>query len=563
MKLSNKLLVVQAIFIVLLMGGVAATVVTLGLPEVRKIERDNQIGDIHRVTNSLNNQLINLGLLAKDWGHWDDTFQYAQTPYPEYESSNLTPSTLEFNQTDLLLIVNQQNRVIWRMATEQMGDLNQLELTRSLQLPPDHILARPASEAKFEGIVHTRQGPLLLAGSPILTSNAEGPRRGTIFFGRLLSQAMTEKTAIQLEIPFSLSSSQAHLAEPQVRFISPTQIHTRDILPFANSDELTLQIDIRQERPFYQQALLAIRYSMLTVLVIGLLGCLITYLLLHHLLIDPIQRLQKQAEQFRNHNHRHQNFQILRRHDELGDLSASFANMATELSHHVHQLQKERNDLEVASNTDPLTGLHNRRYLEEYMSADRTWERNTTWSFFMLDLDLFKQINDQYGHDVGDVTLQQFAALLRKEFRETDILVRSGGEEFTIICQHTNLSTAENIAERLLKRVESFRFGPDNSIQVTCSIGFFSLPVADKAYGIQHWPKMLRVADIALYAAKYSGRNTWIGLEATTGCDAGQYPDQGQDIVHWLKENKLTLSSALSPGRIHWFRSPIGETSAH
>ncbi|WP_114390467.1 PleD family two-component system response regulator [Notoacmeibacter marinus] len=157
--------------------------------------------------------------------------------------------------------------------------------------------------------------------------------------------------------------------------------------------------------------------------------------------------------------------------------------------------------------TDPLTGLHNRRYLEGHLQTlfDRAAKRQAPLSVMMMDLDHFKQVNDIHGHDGGDTVLREFAQRLRRNVRGMDLACRYGGEEFIIIMPETDQQTARQVAERLRMAIEAapFALGPGKpDIDLTVSIGVSSV-VGDEETA----SSLLKRADLALYAAKDSGRN--------------------------------------------------------
>jgi len=156
--------------------------------------------------------------------------------------------------------------------------------------------------------------------------------------------------------------------------------------------------------------------------------------------------------------------------------------------------------------TDPLTGLHNRRYLDSHLRSlvERSANAGKPMSVLAFDLDFFKGINDTYGHDAGDDVLREFAHRLKKSVRGIDLVVRHGGEEFVVVMPETDLKHAANIADRLRQDVEGevFNTSAGDSIPVTVSVGVseFQGP-SDTAEAL------MRRADQALYAAKREGRN--------------------------------------------------------
>jgi len=162
--------------------------------------------------------------------------------------------------------------------------------------------------------------------------------------------------------------------------------------------------------------------------------------------------------------------------------------------------------LEEAARTDSLTGLPNRRAIEEW--AERQIRGASRHGFplwvILADLDSFKNINDSYGHDAGDLVLQKFAELLRSTMRASDICGRMGGEEFVMVLTHVAAKDILPTIERLREQFASliFRFGGETT-SVTCSFGV----AGSSGTGCPEFSQLLRQADAALYAAKRAGRN--------------------------------------------------------
>jgi diguanylate cyclase (GGDEF)-like protein len=162
-------------------------------------------------------------------------------------------------------------------------------------------------------------------------------------------------------------------------------------------------------------------------------------------------------------------------------------------------------DAERRAQTDPLTGVLNRRSLVERLDAAclRAQARGLPIALLFIDLDHFKHINDSYGHLAGDACLKAIIAPIQTELRQSDVIGRYGGEEFVIILSSADASAAEPIAERIRNRVSEVRVeGFGQPIQVTCSIGI----ATSDMLGV--WGEhLIAHADTAVYAAKRSGRN--------------------------------------------------------
>lgn len=165
------------------------------------------------------------------------------------------------------------------------------------------------------------------------------------------------------------------------------------------------------------------------------------------------------------------------------------------------ELQEKNRQLDRLAVTDRLTGLSNRLRLDQVLEEEylRSLRHGGSWSLILIDVDHFKATNDSFGHQAGDVVLQEIAAVLAGATRELDVVGRWGGEEFLVICRDTDLAGACQLAEKLRAGVAGHGFsvgGPK-----TCSAGVASIAAGDSI------SQLIARADQALYRAKASGRN--------------------------------------------------------
>jgi diguanylate cyclase (GGDEF)-like protein len=170
------------------------------------------------------------------------------------------------------------------------------------------------------------------------------------------------------------------------------------------------------------------------------------------------------------------------------------------------ELREKNDSLERLIRTDPLTGAANRRYFFEVLTAEfhRTERYRRPLSFYMMDIDHFKKVNDTYGHQPGDQALVVIAKTLEKTLRVNDFIARYGGEEFAAILPETNKDSAIVAAERCRKKIEATPVEFDHhKFTVTVSVGVASLPTQN----IGDIDTLIKSADDALYQAKQSGRN--------------------------------------------------------
>jgi len=167
------------------------------------------------------------------------------------------------------------------------------------------------------------------------------------------------------------------------------------------------------------------------------------------------------------------------------------------------ELNAQKEQLQILSRTDGLTGLYNRSYLQSCLESEyaRSCRLATPVALLMIDLDHFKSINDRFGHAGGDEVLRNFAELLRINLRCVDIIARYGGEEFAVILPQTDPAGAQQIAERLRKALAELTL-PGIDCQFTFSAGV--APLRPDTASVEAW---LAQADAALYAAKQQGRD--------------------------------------------------------
>jgi diguanylate cyclase (GGDEF)-like protein len=199
--------------------------------------------------------------------------------------------------------------------------------------------------------------------------------------------------------------------------------------------------------------------------------------------------------------------------DEIQRLNAELQKTRRELEEAKRTIKVKEIELKAVlaqadevSHTDALTYLPNRRQVINNLQKEvhRAERYKTPLSISMMDIDHFKNINDTFGHTVGDQVLLQLANLLREGVRESDMVGRYGGEEFLIVLPNTELRMAAELAARLCKSIREKDIEVVGKANITVSIG-----VAEYRHGEETWQKFLSRADMALYAAKNAGRDRW------------------------------------------------------
>lgn len=170
------------------------------------------------------------------------------------------------------------------------------------------------------------------------------------------------------------------------------------------------------------------------------------------------------------------------------------------------KLQELLANVEMLARTDPLTKLYNRRHIQEYVDKElkASQRYGSPFSLLMIDIDRFKNINDEFGHQAGDSVLVEISDIIRDSVREADTVGRWGGEEFVVVLPRCKKEAAEHLANRILQSVGQREFNAVPGMKVTLSIGISGVP--DQTFNSSD--ALLDAADQAMYMAKREGRNT-------------------------------------------------------
>jgi diguanylate cyclase (GGDEF)-like protein len=204
------------------------------------------------------------------------------------------------------------------------------------------------------------------------------------------------------------------------------------------------------------------------------------------------------------------------------------------------RLEKElavaNHELLDAAETDPLTGVRNRRFftnsievdvqqvLRPFVTNSSSDLRNRDLVFYLIDIDHFKRVNDHFGHSIGDQILVEVARRINSAARLSDVVIRWGGEEFLLLSRYTDRKEAHVLANRVLDAVGSKPYSVDAGVadlRITCSIGWAVFPWNEVEPKLVSHDQVLVLADYALYQAKGCGRNQAVGLRPAGGTADG------------------------------------------
>ncbi|HQH72157.1 MAG TPA: CHASE4 domain-containing protein [bacterium] len=202
MKIRYKIIFLSALFMlvyVLFNYGIQYRIV---FPNFLESEREEAVKDMERCVQSLDREIEHLNAFCYDWSAWDDMYKYVETPYREFEEANFTLETFKNYNLSLVMIIKPNGDLVWGKgydpSTQENEFIEMEEITEHHALRSNPKLTKfTALDESFSGIYRTKKGPMLIAARPIITSNYEGPIKGSLIFGRLLTDGLKAAIAEQ------------------------------------------------------------------------------------------------------------------------------------------------------------------------------------------------------------------------------------------------------------------------------------------------------------------------------------------------------------------------------
>ncbi|GAA0841264.1 diguanylate cyclase [Marinobacter szutsaonensis] len=506
--------------------------VIVAIPFIEDMERKQLLKDITRLNLIVEQDFARFESIATDWGFWNDTYEFVQDRNQSYIVSNFKEIWLEKYGADLLNVKSWNNDWDATLISEQSPlDLQVLE-----RLP--HNFRQDTGA----GIVVIDGKPLLLGFSKIKGSDGQRPSEGVVILAKVIDQAWLAELGDSFGADISMTVDRT-LAAPRVKFLNEEFALVQASLPVLNQENLSPQVSIRESREWRRELNRSLLMVIMSALLLFVIFTLSLYVSLDHFLVKPLRRVRngilsitgaspsEAMEKGFEWNHP----------DDLEALQLITDAAGNILISQRESLRQQRDMFERQSLLDELTGLYNRRGLNQIF-AQRYRRSSNALCCVIFDLDHFKRINDTYGHDAGDRALISFADILRKVFDDDAIIARSGGEEFTLISpmgtdnlMFSRLCTLQKKTEQEL----SSRAGLASP--VTVSSGFV-VSLEDSGWALGDF---MRLADFALYEAKKT-RNMTLGYQQLEKSDL---PQESTGVADILRSNRFERQQpCLQPG---------------
>lgn len=481
-------------------------------PKLLSREDDYAAMEMGRVESAWQSDLNKLGAEARDWASWDDAYAFMQGDIPEFADKNFSREMFEDMDHLMMVFMRMDGTPVWMAGynptTEEYSTCPSATSSCRWMSPifsviQDHVRQQEPELGKW---LLSVPAPTMIATSPIVpTERDKAPPLGWLAIVRSMDRAWFEsirhQTGVDISIEPILHPDLMARPPPIIRLSDDQLLATRWLDAEPGDDVLSLQA-ILARRDFMANAA-SFNFAMLWT--IGVLFAVVIVILglLEFIVLAPTRRLAR----FTREQRREDDFfeilpiSLVARRDELGSLAREFQHLL------MHQKQRT-NSLEQLSQRDHLTGLLNRRYLDEYLvqSLTQAHHDHTAVGLIIIDIDYFKTYNDHYGHPEGDHCLTRVARALDRIVDDQGIVARVGGEEFIVVLPNVTRKRTWRVAEQLRLAVSGLALQHEYSpiaTHVTISAGMaISLPEAPFQP-----PELMRLADESLYRAKQAGRN--------------------------------------------------------
>ncbi|QJR80281.1 diguanylate cyclase [Alteromonas pelagimontana] len=494
------------------------------LPAFEAMAAHNDLLDLKRVESQLTQEITSLKNLVYDNAVWDKIYQAsAERDVNWFQETFFIPESFQHLGINGWYFYDIKGAPIAGFSTEHAtAELKVpfFESSRSSELSdilisPESVRQNGLMPVSKIGFIDILDMPAVVVSHSIAPSGAKGNSHGTAVLWRYMDERFIE--TLTPGIPGDI---QLHTGE-EVRQLAPyfTMVFGEGVpnqaVPFQNRLYIGIQntqgtpvfavsVAIR-ERPFDSALFDA---SLISGIVISITILTLFYMFMHFQLLRPLERLldtvclATRSRDFSIRSGMQGRNEIFKLGRRIDDLFALIGKQRSELVARNQELQR-------ISNTDPLTGLANRRYLDQYLQtlASHASTESRPLALLVMDIDYFKAYNDHYGHSRGDQVLKQVSSLLQQSTHSaTDLVSRYGGEEFVVVLQNTAEDEAVKVAENLCVAVRAAKIHHESAIGV--DILTLSVGVAGKPPGTPlQAEKLFDQADAALYAAKRAGRN--------------------------------------------------------
>lgn len=480
-----------------------------------KLENELIEQNINDVNRAFNRMIESLTLYTVAWSVWDEGYKFMKDKNKKFIASNFVPGTFTSSRNNFFMFYDTNAMFYYGKAydfnTNKMTPVPQ-ELKDYLYKNWEFVTHGSLDSRKF-GILNTENGLIVMASLPILTGNSEGPSRGTVLMGYYLTKSqfniLSSTVGLKLKffkIPFenknpileialsAMTNNPTYYVYNINEHLSLGYILLRDI----NNQPIGL-IQIEIPRDIYAEGVSTTKQYLLLIIIFGIIVLISTWILLRIFVLNRLLNVSKQVINI-SQTRKFDNKIIISGNDELQSMVDAINKM-------MMMIMLSQNKLRYMAHHDHLTGLPNRILFYELLSQEiaNAISNNTKIAILFIDMDKFKEINDNFGHDIGDKVLVETANRLKDYMHEKGAVSRSAGDEFVLYFKNVqSLDILKTQIMELLTLLSKEIILDEIIIKYNFSAGISIFP--DNGQTIE---TLLKAADHAMYAAKHHGGNNY------------------------------------------------------
>jgi len=510
-------------------------------PAFNSLENHNATNQLRRVHEFMATESSDVDLLVIDWAEWDEMMMFVLGDHEEFYDNNLAEGYLGELGMSFGLIVDAQRRPVWAQAFSEDDDVVPFERLFPDGISQDSKLFTPDEvNEQVSGLIDTELGPAIVSSAAIFWSDGTGPPGGHMIAGKLLDasrMAAIANTLLSTVDLISVNSSavpavfrqaliELEAGEKIYSLVKQNDyIYALKMLRDINNQPLAF-LRVRSEADISSLGAHTLRITISMLVVAALILTLTLWFVLKAMLLQPIERLtailrgegkEKTIDGVDGNllttvqRLTDSKGSISQRNDEIGELVSAFDDLS-------QSLLDATNSVWRIAHQDGLTGLANRRVvMERFDRVIASIDNKDVIAVLFIDLDNFKNVNDQMGHEAGDQLLIEVALRIRSavfwgdataddtDDNEYTTVARIGGDEFVVlITPEKHRQAPDELAARIVRTVSAPYVIQDTECFIGACVGLAVFPQdADTIDGI------LAKADTAMYEAKQHGKNTW------------------------------------------------------
>lgn len=483
--------------------------------DYRRLESNLMQHEVEDTKHALDRLINNLAVYSLAWSQWDDAYAFMAKQDKKFIESNFIGATYSTANINFLMFFNSNGAFYYGKYydshSKKISDIPS-ETLRYFAMHKDFIQHTSVDSRKI-GVLPIDNRLIVMSSLPVIASQGKGPIRGSILMGYYLTdqffKELQETIGMDvlfyplndtLQNPALYKIYQALYQEKNNFFISNDRELSLGFLPFYSVDKKPLGLlRVAIPRFVYSEGVSVIYHYVAMVVLIGIIVLVVMLFFLKQSVLNRIVQINNQVHRIGQDKNFSSSMKVSG-HDELTEMVDVMNNL-------IHDIDRSHKQLEFLALHDPLTKFPNRKYGYDLLNLAliEASQNDSIFAILFIDIDKFKQVNDQYGHDVGDQLIVRIANIIHDNLQKQDILIRQSGDEFIVgLKAIKKIDDVTSTAKRLLAAITKKMLIGNRHLSISVSIGISLYPIDGTTTDI-----LLRHADQSMYIAKKNAGNTF------------------------------------------------------